>query len=180
MEKSGKPDPVSEDDCRFCGDKNGHKNASCSTLNRWETLNRAGFASRKCTYELCGGELHETATCEMLHHRCSVCHFRGHFEPVRLRATSSDNNIIDLSPFCNGGNGELFSALRQAFERSADEGKYTRFREHLGGLGFYPEPDFPLPGYCVKDYKKLNELPVFIAAALASGKTKLSYSVKKN
>ena len=139
----------------------------------------AGYRFQGCDYPLCGAELHTTTTCPVLHHRCTVCGYRGHLEPAELRARPGGAEIVDEGRFCDGANADTFEALRVVFEAHADAGQLTRYRRFYGGLGFYPEPQFPLIGYKTEDYDRLMTLPVLVASAIASGRNRLSYSTKK-
>ena len=106
----------------------------------------------RCLYELCRSPRgsHDTKVCPGLHHLCSACGCRGHYEEDGCAAWDTpqwENN-------------------RRFWEDAADLGHYTSFRHSNWALGFFGhEPFTPYP-FPVRRYLDLARMPVLEARAM--------------
>ncbi len=98
----------------------------------------------KCAYERCSDRTsHRTPACRDLHHRCRICHHRGHTE----------------SEDCWTWSARQYNSARDAFEAVADRGVLTCHRRRDERWGFFCHiKGTPFP-YCEK-YSDLLAQPV--------------------
>ena len=134
----------------------------CNSYREGLAATLANVYFRRCEYRLCNSSAHITANCPIIHNRCRICSFRGHFP----YGGELDTPMFDTSrPLCASQDPALFTFLRDVFEEFADKGRFTRHRRTFSGHGFYPVPPLSLNNYKVSDYDALRSKDVFSAAA---------------
>ncbi len=102
-----------------------------------------------CTYRRCDDKRsHRIAACPMLHHRCAICHHRGHDEEAR----------------CWEWSDEEWKRARDDFEELADFGVLTTSRRRDERWGWWghlrrtPFPYFaPYPALLDMDWREVDE-----------------------
>ena len=93
---------------------------------------------------------HVTKVCPSLHHLCSACGCRGHYE----------------EDGCSAWDAPQWENSRRFWEDAADLGHYTSFRHSQWSLGFFGhEPFTPYP-FPVRRYQDLARMPVLSARAM--------------
>ncbi len=105
-----------------------------------------------CLYELCRSPrgTHVTKVCPGLHHLCSACGCRGHYE----------------EDGCAAWDAPQWENSRRFWEAAADLGHYTSFRHSHWSLGFFGhEPFTPYP-FPVRRYQDLVRMPVLEARSM--------------
>ncbi len=114
-------DPAFGRRCTYCG-IGGHSYKTKEGAILCEKYLGDDPNAQKCAYSQCGDPTkHRTEACPTLHHRCGICHHRGHYE----------------ADGCWNWSEEGWEAARDAFEEVADRGCLTTRRRHDERWGFF-------------------------------------------
>ncbi len=135
--------------CHYCG-KPGHSLRSQDGVVMCDAYLRDDKEIPKCRYPKClNNTTHRTPACPTMHHRCEICHFRGHEE----------------SSGCWRWSERDWEDAKRTFEDTADAGVLTGRRRREERYGFWGHiKGSPFPYF--DTYERLLGMPPLYVAEM--------------